>query len=268
MNKKNFINKIMFYLLVLGSCAPLLLLLLLTVSASWPYPQLFPKILSFKYITYVLFENLDTLKAIITSVVISILCMTLTLIIAVPAAKALALYKFKGKEFIKLLVLLPLVVPSITITTGIQITMIKLGLTGTLLGVTLIHTVFTLPYAIRLLINVFEIVGDKYENQARSLGANSFQIFKYITIPIIMPGILSAAVMSFTISLSQYITTFLIGGGRIITIPMLFIPYIQSGQVQIASVYSLLFIFAALISLVLMEKSVKRHYRLEGLFYV
>ncbi|MEG0775668.1 ABC transporter permease subunit [Clostridium sp.] len=268
MSKKSLINKSVFYIFIIGSCAPLILLLILTISASWPYPQLLPKTLSLKYITYVFSGNSDTLKAIMTSVIIAILCMILTIAIAIPTAKALALYRFKGKEFIKILVLLPLVVPSITVTTGIQIAMIKLGLTGTMLGVTLIHTVFTLPYAIRLLINVFEIVGDKYENQASTLGANSFQIFKSITIPIIMPGILSAAVMSFTISLSQYITTFLIGGGKIVTIPMLFIPYIQSGQAQVASVYSLLFIFAALISLILMEKTVKKYYNLEGLFYV
>lgn len=266
--KRKFINKSIFYIFVFGSCAPLILLLILTVSVAWPYPELFPNTVSLKYIKYVFLGSLDTLKALITSMVIGTFVTILTLIIATPTAKALALYKFKGKEFIKILVFLPLVVPSITVTTGIQIYMIKLGLTGTLLGVTLIHTIFTLPYAIRLLINVFEIIGNKYESQASTLGAGKFQVFKEITIPLIMPGILSAAIMSFTISLSQYITTFLIGGGKIITIPMLFIPYLQSGETQVASVYSLIFLVAAFMSLILMEKTVKKYYYLEGLFYI
>jgi putative spermidine/putrescine transport system permease protein len=268
MSKNNLKNKSIFYLFVFGSCAPLILLLILTTSVSWPYPDLIPKTLSLKYIKYVFLENTDTLKAVGNSILIAIFTTVLTLVIAIPASKAIALHRFKGKEIVKILVLLPLIVPSITVTTGIQIAMIKLGLTGTVLGVTLIHTVFTLPYAIRLLMNVFEIVGDKYENQASTLGANRFQILKNITIPLIMPGILSASIMSFTISLSQYITTFLIGGGKITTIPMLFIPYIQSGQAQIASVYSLIFLFVALISLRLMEITVKKYYSLEGLFYV
>jgi len=265
---KSLLNKGIFYLFVLASCTPLILLLLLTISASWPYPRMMPKILSLNYIEYVFISNNHTFKAIICSLIIALLTTLGTLLIAIPTARALTLYRFKGKNFFKTLVLLPLIVPTITITTGIHISMIRYGLSGTFLGVTIIHIIFTLPYAIKILINVFEIVGDKYEKQASTLGATSFQIFTGITIPMIMPGILSASIISFIISLSQYITTFFIGGGEIITIPMLFIPYIQSGEIQVASVYSLIFIIAALSSLVIIEKIIRKYYSLQGLFYI
>lgn len=268
MKSKTIISKGIFYLLVIGNCIPLILLLMLTVSGMWPYPEIIPKNLSLKYISYVFLGNKDTLKAIISSIMIAILTTGLTLVIAIPASKALAIYKFRGKEFIKVLVLLPIIVPSITITTGIQISMIKVGLTGTFIGVTLIHVVFTLPYAIRILLNVFEILGDKYERQGSILGGNRFQVFRHITLPMIMPGILSAAIMSFTVSLSQYITTFLIGGGKIITIPMILIPYVQGGQVQTAAIYSIIFIFVALISLGLMEVTVKKYYNMNNVLYL
>jgi len=188
--------------------------------------------------------------------------------IAIPAAKSLALYNFAGKWLVELLVLAPLVVPVIAVATGIQVSMIRLHLTGSFLGVTLIHTVFALPYAIRIMVNVFGIIGDRHEQQAIALGAGPGFTFFKVTLPMIMPGILSAAAISFTISLSQYITTFLIGGGRIITVSMLLIPFIRSGQVQMAAAYSVMLIAAAILSLLFMEQAVRRFYNQETVVFV
>jgi putative spermidine/putrescine transport system permease protein len=265
---KRPLDKILFNAYVCISCAPLLLLVILTIGLSWPYPSLLPKLYSFEYFHYVFFNNIQTLKAVITSILLAIFVTLLTLIIAIPAAKSLALYHFRGKSFVNLLVIVPLVVPAISVTTGIQISLIKLGLTGSLAGVTLIHCVFTLPYAIRIMVNVFDLIGDKYEQQAAVLGANTALIFFRVTLPVIMPGILSAAAISFTISICQYITTFLIGSGRIITVSILLIPYIQSGQVQVMSVYSVMLVAFALLSLFLMEHIVRRFYNLETVVFV
>ncbi|HCQ89184.1 MAG TPA: ABC transporter permease, partial [Clostridium sp.] len=60
---------------------------------------------------------------------------------------------------------------------------------------------------------------------------------------------------------SQYFTTFLIGGGLIKTLPMVLIPYIQSGDRTLASVYSILFIASSLLVLIVLEKIVSIHYK-------
>ena len=268
MTKAQYMNRTFFYICVCASCAPLVLLVILTTGAYWPYPALLPKVFSLEYFRYVFLNNIQTLKAVITSILLAVFVTLLTLIIAIPAAKSLALYNFRGKGLVKLLVLAPLVVPAVSVTTGIQISMIKLGLTGSFAGVTLIQSVFTLPYAIRIMANVFEITGDKYEKQAAVLGANAAFTFFRVTLPVIMPGILSAAAICFTVSISQYITTFLIGGGRIITVTILLIPFIQSGQVQVMSVYSVMLVAAALLSLFFIEKTVRRFYNLETVVFV
>ncbi len=268
MKRSGMINKLIFYTFAIAGGAPLVVLLIFAVSASWPYPDLLPEILSPKYLAYVFISNRQTFGALAVSVLISVLVTLLTLAIAIPAAKALGLYKFKGREFIKLLVLLPLIVPAITITMGIHTSMIRVGLAGKMSGVILVHTVFALPYAIRLLTDVFEIIGESYEQQAWMLGAGALLTFRDVTLPLLMPGILSASVMSFIVSFSQYITTFLIGGGNIITLPMLMVPYIQNGETQISAVYSLLFVFAALISLYAIEKLLSKYYRNLKVFYV
>jgi len=260
-------NNALFNVCVFLSCAPLVLLVLLTVGVSWPYPSLLPKVYSLRYFQYI-FGDIQTLKAVITSILLATFVTLLTLAIAIPAARSLALYNFTGKWLVELLVLAPLVVPAIAVSTGIQVSMIRLQLTGSFLGVTLIHTVFALPYAIRIMVNVFAIIGDRHEQQAIVLGADARLTFFKVTLPMIMPGILSAAAISFTISLSQYITTFLTGGGRIITVSILLIPYIRSGQVQMAAVYSAMLIAAAMFSLLLMEQAVRRFYNLDTIVFV
>ena len=263
----SYISKIFFYTCVFISCAPLLLLLVLTVSVFWPYPQLFPERVSLDYYRLV-FGNTHTVRAITTTMSLGLLVSLLSLAIAIPAAKALALYNFYGKRFVKVLVLVPLVVPGIAVVVGTHLSMIRLGLTGTFLGVTLIHTVFALPYAIRIMTNVFEIVGQDLEQQATVLGAGKLLIFMRITLPRLMPGILAAGILGFTVSISQFITTFMIGGGRIITVTMLLVPHIRGGETQITAVYSVLLLAAALLSLVLTEAVVRRYYNFRSVYNI
>ncbi|MBS3938596.1 MAG: ABC transporter permease subunit [Peptococcaceae bacterium] len=255
------LRAIIFYSFLFATSAPVLSLVVLTVSAAWRYPSLLPTVFSWRYLVSVLAQDRRTAEALINSTLIAALTTALTLLLAVPAAKALGLYQFRGRQAVKLLVLLPLMVPGITVTMGMHLTLIHLGLAGSIAGVVVVHTVFTLPYATRVLINVFELVGEKYEKQAAMLGASPRMILTDVTLPMIMPGLLSAAIMSFIVSFSQYITTFFIGGGRILTVPLLLVPHLQSGEIQVAAVYSLLFIMSTLASIALMEGIVRKFYK-------
>lgn len=260
--------KAFYFLWVFISCAPLLVLAVITISTFWPYPALLPEIVSWDYFRHVFVDNYEaTLRAIITSILLAITVACIVLVIAVPAAKAITHYNFFGKGFIKVLVIVPIIVPGIAVTIGNQISMIRLGLAGTFLGVAILHSVFALPFAIRIMSNVFETVGDRLQHQAAVLGANPVTIFLRVTLPQIIPGLLAAFTLGFTISIAQYVTTFMIGGGRIITVTMLLIPHIQGGQSHIAAVYSVLLIVAAVLSLALMEFVVRRYYKFENVFY-
>ena len=266
--KTRFAGKCLFYLCVFISCAPLIMLVILTVSTFWPYPALLPEAVSMEYYASAFIGNRQTWMAITTSVLLAFFVTVISLIIAVPTGKSMACYEYRGKGFMKILVLVPLIVPSIAVITGIHISMIRLGLAGTFLGVALIQTLFAMPYAIRIMTNVFEITGRELEEQATVLGVGALMIFRKITLPRIMPGLLSAGALCFAVSIAQYITTFMIGGGRIITVTILLVPYIQSGEHHVAAVYSVILIVTALISLLLTERVVRRYYSIDNAFYV
>jgi len=262
------LNRAFFYLCVFAGCAPLILLVMFATGISWKYPLLLPKAFASDSFRYALFDDPQTLKAAGTTILLALFVTLLTLAIAVPAARFLALYGFRGKEIIKLLVLVPLIVPAVSVTTGIHVSMIRLGLTGGYTGVALVQCVYSLPYAIRIMTNVFEITGDKYERQATVLGANAALTFFKITLPVIMPGILSAMTLCFTVSVSQYITTFIIGGGRVITLTTLLIPFFQSGELRLMSVYGVILTAAVLLPLFIIESAVRRFYDLETVVFL
>ncbi|WP_245547398.1 ABC transporter permease [Halobacteroides halobius] len=188
--------------------------------------------------------------------------------ISIPAGKALGLYDFAGKELIKLLVLAPIIIPPLAVTMGIHINFIKFGLSDRLLGVIIVHLIPTIPYSIRILTHVFEALGDKLEAQARVLGASGWQTFIHITLPLIYPGIFSAGIMVFIISFSQYFLTFLIGGGQVVSFPMVLFPLVRSGDRMLAAVYSVVFIVAALVFTLVMERLFKDEERTNDHFYL
>lgn len=267
MEKKLIFNTII-YVAAFVIFSPLIVLFIWGFSKRWPWPYIFPEEFSLRGFTYLFTGAGNSLAVILFSIWLSFVVTLTALAISVPAARALALYEFRGKGFFRMLVLLPLIISPVAVGIGAQISFIKIGIANTFLGVVLIHLIPCLPYGIRILTNVFEVIGDSIELQARTLGANKAQTFFYVTLPLISPGLISAASLMFIVSFSQYFLTFIIGSGNVVTLSMIMFPFIQSGDRSIAACYSIAFIASTLILLLIMEKKVKAYYKVENHFYV
>lgn len=228
---------------------PILIMLFWSISASWPWPKILPHDFTLRAYFYIFNPSTKIFKIMLNSMLLSFIVTVLTLLISIPAARALAFYSFKGKEFIKILIFLPLIIPILPAALGIHLIFVRLGLANTYLGVVLIHIVLGIPYGVKILTNVFEFNGNSFELQARTLGASSFQVFRDITIPLIKPGLIVAGSIIYIISFTQYFVTFLIGGGRILTYSMLLFPFLESGDRTIASALSVIFVLSVLIVL-------------------
>lgn len=268
MTQRNLIYKIIMYTIILLLIFPLAVIILWSFSKIWPWPNLLPKTFGLRGFKYIFNPANNSLKILVFSVGLSTVVTVITLLVSIPAAKALGVYNFKGKKLFKVLVLAPIIVPSVSVAMGIHVTFIRIGLANTFMGVVLVHLIPCIPYGIRILTDVFEITGESLEMQARVLGANPFQTFTRVTLPMLGPGLLSAGSMVFIVSFSQYFLTFLIGGGKIVTFSMLMFPFIQSGDRMMASVYSIMFIVTTLIILLAMENMVKRYYKGQNFFYL
>lgn len=119
---------------------------------------------------------------------------------------------------------------------GIQITLIRLGLSDTVAGVVLVHLVAAVPYCITIMTDVTRAVGTGLEEQAMVLGAGPVKAFFLTTFPSLLPGILSSMSMGFILSYSQYFTTLMVGGGRVKTIALVLVPTSRAATAPVLGV--------------------------------
>ena len=245
--KKHTVMKLVLAVTLFCIFLPMLLVLVWSITERWPWPLLLPESYSLRTVHELLFGSAKLPKILFSSISLGLTVAALGTIIGIMTARATELYTFPGKRLVHMTSFLPLLVPGTVFAMGIQITLIKLGLSDTLLGVIIVHLIMAVPYCITIMMDVTRAVGNKLEEQAMVLGADPWKSFFLVTLPSLLPGILSSMSMGFVLSYSQYFTTLMVGGGRVKTIALVLVPYIQSGDRALSSIYSVAFVGSALL---------------------
>ncbi|WP_288904756.1 ABC transporter permease [uncultured Sneathiella sp.] len=238
-------------LLVSWLVLPLIPLAIWSVSRSWYFPDIIPSAFSLRAWNYVFSSTSDVLPALGVTTLIALCATLLSVIIGLPAGRALGLYQFRGKALVELLILAPTIVPGIAVALGLHVVFLSLGLAGSYLGVLIVHLIPTLPYMVLVMAGVFANYNPDTEAQARSLGASAIQTFFYVTLPAILPGLLIGSLFTFLVSWSQYILTLLIGGGRVVTLPLLLFNFASAGRNDITGAISMIYILPGVVLLLL-----------------
>ena len=236
-------------LIVIAILTPLLPLVIWSVAYRWYFPDLLPAQSSLRAWRYLFSGNAKTGQGLLQGTLIAISTTALSLLVGVPAGRALGLHEFKGKKWVHFFILAPTIVPSIAVVMGIHILFIKLRLTGTLIGVILVHLIPTMPYVTMVMSSVFANYQPEYEEQARTLGARWWHIGWHITLPAILPGLVVGGMFAFIISWEQYLLTVLIGSGQVITLPVLLFSFAGSGNKSVTAALCLLFVAPSLLIL-------------------
>lgn len=225
-------------------------LLLWAFSGRWFYPHLIPEQWGLRAWEYVFgIAGPQMAEALFHSLRVAAITALLSVAAGVPAGRALGLYEFRGKDLVSIALMLPVIVPPLCVAMGLHLWLIRIGLAGTFAGVVLVHLSFCLPYAVFVMWGVFSNYNPDFERQARSLGASPLQVITRVTLPLTFPGILVAALFSFLLSWSQYLSTLIIGGGKITTLPVLLFALMGSGDRPVAAAVSLVFVAPALAAL-------------------
>ena len=240
--------------IVVGILAPLLPLTIWSVSSNWYFPALLPAELSTRAWEYVFSPTSRVLAGLWQGTLIALITTFLSILIGIPAGRALGLHDFRGKKFVQFLILAPTIIPALAVVMGIHIAFIRFGLANTVQGVVLVHLIPALPYVVMVLGSVFANYDPEYEEQARTLGAGPLATFFYVTLPAIFPGLLVAGMFAFIISWSQYILTVLIGGGEVVTLPVLLFSFAGAGDNAITAAVSMVYLLPTLLILVITSK--------------
>ena len=225
-------------LFVLGPFVPLLIQ---SLAFRWDWPHLLP---TQWWLTarqtarlplgwdYVLSPYSRLGEATLNTVLIGGLTTLLCLVICMPAARVLARERFVGKRFIEFYLALPLIVPEAAVGLALSLLFVRIGLTGNVAGVVLAHLIPTIPYMLRLLTAVYQGLDRQYEEQAYTLGASRWQALRLVTLPMLLPGVIAGCLFTFLVSTNLFLLTFLLGQGRIITLPTLLFSKLAGGQLD------------------------------------
>lgn len=176
-----------------------------------------------------LWENTALIDSLFYSLWIAILATVISVVIATIGALGLRKFEFKFKKAINGMLYIPIIVAEIVLAVALLVVFmnvgIKLGMSTILIG----HCTFCIPYALFTIKG--RISGDNYslEEASLDLGANRIQTFINVTLPNMMPGVLSAAFLAFTLSFDDVIMSNMLAGAKQSTLPVLILSMSRSG---------------------------------------
>ncbi|MDA3789898.1 MAG: ABC transporter permease [Desulfobacula sp.] len=209
-----FLVFVLFILLV-----PILIVVCSSFSGkdhlSWPFTDL-----TLRWYIEVLHRPL-WVKCFINSLIVAVLTTVISLLIATPAAFALS--KRKGKKEVGILssfITWPIMMPPVILGIALLIFLSRIGLRGSYFAIAIGHTLWAAPLVFITMVAVFERFNPIYIMAAKDLGANEFQTFVRITIPMVKSGIISAMFLAFVISTQEFIIALFLYSPSTITLPV------------------------------------------------
>ncbi|CAB4889918.1 MAG: ABC transporter permease subunit [Actinobacteria bacterium] len=127
-------------------------------------------------------------------------------------ALALARYKFRGRGIVSLLIFIPMATPEVVLGAGLAAQFFTLNVEKGMGTVILAHTLFCLSFVVVTVKARVSSLDPALEEAGRDLYASPAQVFWRITFPLLIPGILSAALLSFALSFDDFIITYFNSG--------------------------------------------------------
>lgn len=168
------------------------------------------------------------------------------------ASLALVRYRFPGREIIQSLFMAPLSLPALVLGIALLRFYIAAGLPRDVSTLIIAHLVVTTPFAIRLVTVALTGLDANLELAANSLGASRWRTFRYVTLPLIRPGIVASLLFTFIISFDEVAVSLFLSSPTAMTLPVLVFAYVeQNYDPFITAISSVLVLFAILMTVVL-----------------
>ena len=159
--------------------------------------------------------NSEIRGALETSAIIAALSSAGAVVLGVLASIALTRHRFRIKPAVSALLLSPLVIPYVVFGISLLLLFHTLGVPRSLLTVVIGHVVISLPYTILVLVPRLDQIDVALEEAAFDLGASRLRTFRSITLPLILPAVVSAFLIAFTTSFDEYAVASFVVGTRV-----------------------------------------------------
>ena len=151
-------------------------------------------------------------RALVNSLKVAVSTAVVATLLGLCGARAVTRYDFFGRKSITGLVMLPLVLPEILLAISLLIVFLQIGLSPSLFSVTLGHILLCVPFSFAVLFSSFEGLDRSLEEASLDLGEGPFMTFVRVTLPMAAPGVVASLLITFTISLEEFIVAFFLSG--------------------------------------------------------
>jgi putative spermidine/putrescine transport system permease protein len=196
----------------------------------------------------------EYVRSLMLSLRLAFLSMLISVTLGTLASLGLVRYSFKGREIMRSLFLSPLMLPAVIVGISLLRFLVVLRMVATFQGILLAHLVLTTAYVVRTVSS--NLVGFDYslEEAARDLGASPLYTFRKITLPLIKPGLIVAAIFAFIVSFDETTVSIFITGGRTITLPVRIFSQLEYGLDPIVTAISSILIIMTVLIIAVIAK--------------
>ena len=219
-------------------------------TQQWPPPGLtlewFPKAI----------ENESAREALLTSVEVGLVATAIALVLGTLAALAVGRHRFFGRETISFLVILPIALPGIVTGVALSNTFTQvLGIDLSLFTVIVAHATFCIVVVYNNVVARLRRSSGSIEEASADLGADSWQTFRYVTLPTMRTALVAGGLLAFALSFDEIIvTTFTLGAGDE-TLPIwIFRNLFRPNQLPVVNVVALLVILISIVPVYLAHR--------------
>ena len=167
-----------------------------------------------------LLERDDILRGLRASLAVGVLATVIATLLGTLLALGLARHRFRGRRALEALLYVPIVTPEIVAGISLLILYVLIGLPLGLATITIAHVAFCLSFVVVVVLARLEGMDESLEEAALILGADEITTFWRVTVPQLWPGILSAALLAFTLSFDDFVITSLVAGPGSSTLPL------------------------------------------------
>lgn len=252
---------IVLALVILG---PLYSVVLWAFAERWRYPSLIPNEFGFKFWEQT-FSRADIAAALPFSIVLSLTVTALSALICLPASYAFARMHFRGRQVLLLSFLATNAFPRFGLYISIAVIFFRLNLIGTVPGVILIQLVNTLLLMIWIPTAAFQGVDRSLEEAALDVGASPLRVFIQITLPMVMPALSAALLLTFVNTFYEAQGALIVGLPRVVTMPVLMYSLINSQLVvQYGAIVSVVLWLPSLLLLMVAQRLLRGGYLTAG----
>lgn len=193
--------------------APLVVVVVISFSSA-PFLQFPPPGFSLRWYDQ-LFSTPAWTNSLLVSIEIMVPAATLATLLGTAAAYALVRGRVPGAPLIMACLMLPLIVPGMITAAALFGVYRGLGLNGTLTGLIVGHTVLCLPYVVATVASALRVQDARLEQAAATLGAPPWATFRHVTLPLVLPAVLSSLLVAMILTFDELIVSLFVSSARV-----------------------------------------------------